>query len=144
MRRVFRNILNSDNGRTLAIVSSYRDKYKRLDARLLTMPEILQVAYEDIVVLSKSKDSVCEDDFTADNILRAILVMQIEGFSFQETTIRIAESVTLQTFCRLDGKKTIDHTLLCRAFHAIQDSTWKKLKHFLGIKIPPSAIKVRS
>jgi IS5 family transposase len=73
--------------------------------------------------------------------------MQIEGLSFRETTIRIAESETLQNFCRLFTKSTIDHTLLCRAFQAIQASTWEKLNRILGItmktegKINPAKIR---
>ena len=138
MRKIFHNIFSffftPEDEETLEIVSSYRDEYRRLDKILLSVAAILSIVHEDLSVLSTS-DSGRESDFTTENLFRAILVMQIEGLSFRETTIRIAESETLQKFCRLVNKKTIDHTLLCRAFQAIQGSTWEKLNQILGIKM---------
>ena len=73
--------------------------------------------------------------FSSDNLFRAILVMTIEGITYRETTIRIAESETLQNFCRLLQKSTIDYTLICRAFRVIRPETWEKSNRFFGIRM---------
>ncbi|MCP4556655.1 MAG: hypothetical protein GY836_14650, partial [Herbaspirillum sp.] len=73
-------------------------------------------------------------DFTSENPFRAILVMQREGFDYREASIRIAESETLQNFCRLLKKRTIDFTLLNKAFGAIRPETWEMMNHVLALK----------
>jgi hypothetical protein len=137
LRKIFHKIFSfffkSEEDDSLKVVSSYRDNYKRIDSLLSKLPEILSIVHADLSVLSQSKSKEREAEFSTENLFHALLVMQIEGLSFRETTIRITESETLQNFCRLFTKSTIDHTLLCRAFQAIQASTWEKLNRFLGI-----------
>ena len=50
-------------------------------------------------------------DFTSENLFRALIVMQQEGIGYREAMVRIAESETLQNFCRPIKKKSIDYTL---------------------------------
>jgi len=59
--------------------------------------------------------------------------MQREGFDYRHTSIRIAESETLQRFCRLLKKPTIDFTLLNKAFGAIRPETWERVNHVLAL-----------
>ena len=49
--------------------------------------------------------------------------MQREGLDYREASLRIAESETLQLFCRLLKKPTLDFTLLNKAFGALQCKT---------------------
>ena len=59
--------------------------------------------------------------------------MQREGLDYREASIRIAESETLQRFCRLLKKPTIDFTLLNKAFGALQPETWEMINHLLAL-----------
>ena len=59
--------------------------------------------------------------------------MQREGLDYRQASIRIAESETLQRFCRLLKKPTIDFTLLNKAFGAIQPETWERVNHVLAL-----------
>jgi IS5 family transposase len=59
--------------------------------------------------------------------------MQREGFDYRQASIRIAESETLQRFCRLLKKPTVDFTLLNKAFGAIQSETWERINHVLAL-----------
>jgi IS5 family transposase len=60
--------------------------------------------------------------------------MQREGLDYREASIRIAESDTLQNFCRLLKKRTLDFTLLNKAFGAIQAETWEMINHLLALE----------
>jgi IS5 family transposase len=137
MRQKHNNILtgffhNEEETKTLRIVQQYREEYKRVDEYLKKYPEILLAVHKDLQSLCKpdpKKDRT--PDFTSEQLFRAVLVMQIEALDYRETTVRIAESNTLQNFCRLFDKETINHSLICYAFKTITPETWKKInKHF--------------
>ena len=116
------------------IVLEYRDQYKTISEILDALPEILDMAHRDLEQLSKTTSRRGRKaDFTSENLFRAILVMQREGLEYRETSVRIAESETLQNFCRLLKKQTIDFTLLNKAFGALQPETWEMMNHVLGL-----------
>ena len=116
------------------IVRDYRQEYKAIDEVLGQHPEILGMVHGDLAKLSRAGSRRGRKaDFTSENLFRAILVMQREGFGYREASIRIAESETLQNFCRLIKKPTIDFTLLNKAFGAIQPETWEKMNHLLAL-----------
>jgi IS5 family transposase len=117
------------------IVREYRDEYKRLGQILDDHPEILEMAHRDLRQLSKATSRRGRKaDFTSENLFRAILVMQREGLDYRAASIRIAESETLQRFCRLLKKPTIDFTLLNKAFCALQAETWGTMNHLLALR----------
>ena len=122
---------NHQNG----IVRDYRDEYKRLSEILDKQPKILELVHRDLEQLSKATS--CrgrKPTFTSENLFRAILVMQREGLDYREASIRIAESETLQRFCRLLKKPTIDYTLLNKAFGVLQSETWEMINHLLALE----------
>jgi IS5 family transposase len=140
MRKIFQSILSifwssSDEEAPLQVVADYRDSYQRIDELLDSMPDLLEFVHSDLMRLSQNPKGGRQSDFTSEILFRAILVMQREGLTFRETTLRIAESETLQKFCRLWKKSSIDHTLLCRAFNAIQPETWEMINKLLGIQM---------
>ena len=98
------------------------------------MPNVLKLLHDDLAELSKATVKEREADFTTENLIRALLLMQTEGWNYREATIRIADSVFFQNFCRLLKKKTIDHTLLCKAFHAVKPETWETCNKLFGLK----------
>ena len=116
------------------IVREYRREYKRVSEILDRHPEILEMVHGDLAKLSKATSRRGRTaDFTSENLFRAILVMQREALDYREASVRIAESETLQNFCRLRSKSTIDFTLLNKAFGAIQAETWEKINHLLAL-----------
>lgn len=121
--------------RQTTIVRQYRDEYKTLSEILDRHPEILQLAHRDLQQLSQSTSRRGRKaDFTTENLFRAIIVMQREGLDYRETSVRIAESDTLQHFCRLLKKPTIDYTLLNKAFGVLQPETWDTMNHLLALR----------
>ena len=116
------------------IVRDYREEYKVVSEILDKHPEILEMAHRDLAKLSKATSRRGRKaDFTSENLLRAILVMQREGLDYREASIRIAESDTLQNFCRLIKKQSIDFTLLNKAYGAIRPETWEMMNHALAL-----------
>jgi IS5 family transposase len=114
-------------------VRYYRDLYKTFDDYLKKYPEIEQLAHEDLKGLCKN-DSTRDrtPEFTTQNLFRAVFVLRMEGLSLRDTEIAIAESVTLQRFCRLDKKETISFQLIDRAHLALSPQTWQSLNGFFA------------
>lgn len=126
----------SDDDRHLnKIVREYREQYKAIGRILDKSPRILDMVHRDLEKLSKATSRRGRKPlFTSENLFRAILVMQREGLDYREASVRIAESESLQNFCRLIKKCTIDFTLLNKAYGAIQPETWEAVNLLLGLK----------
>lgn len=115
-------------------VRDYRREYKTLSEILDRRPEILDLVHRDLERLSKATSQRGRKPiFTSENLFRAVLVMQREGLDYRQASVRIAESETLQQFCRLLKKPTIDFTLLNKAFAAIRPETWERINHLLAL-----------
>ncbi len=125
---------SDDDRQSTKIVREYRNEYKVIGEILGKHPEILAMVHRDLGKLGKATSRRGRKaDFTSENLFRAIIVMQREGLDYREASIRIAESDTLQNFCRLIKKRTIDFTLLNKAFGAIRPETWEMLNHVLAL-----------
>jgi len=70
--------------------------------------------------------------FTSDQLLRAILVMEIEGLPYRETVVRIDDSLFLRKFVRIYTGAVMDYSLLCKVYKAIPPETWKQMNQQLG------------
>jgi IS5 family transposase len=117
------------------IVREYRDEYKAIHEILDKRPEILEMVHRDLAKLSKATSQRGRKaDFTSENLFRAIVVMQREGLDYREASVRIAESDTLQNFCRLIKKQTMDFTLLNKAFGVLEPGTWEMMNHVLALR----------
>ena len=125
---------SDDDQHQTKIVREYRQEYKVVSEILDKYPKILDMAHRDLAKLSKATSRRGRTaDFTSENLLRAILVMQREGLDYREASVRIAESDTLQDFCRLIKKRTLDFTLLNKAYGALRPQTWEMMNHVLGL-----------
>ena len=115
-------------------VRDYRNEYKTLSEILDSHRVVLDLVHRDLEQLSQATSRRGRKPiFTSENLFRAIVVMQREGLDYRQASIRIAESETLQRFCRLLKKPTIDFTLLNKAFAAIQPETWERVNHVLAL-----------
>jgi hypothetical protein len=154
MRRKSKNILpgffqnEQTDDKALKNVRHYRDVYKTLDEYLVKYPEIEQLAHDALKSLCKPGSSrEREPDFTTQNLFRAVLVARMENLPWREATVAIAESVTLQKFCRLFKKESINHHLLCQAAGHCDPEMWANVNTFLAHrmvveeKITPQTIR---
>jgi IS5 family transposase len=116
------------------VVRDYRAKYKALSQVLDGHPEVLDAVHEDLKALSTSNRKGRKGDYTSENILRALLVMAVEGLDYRETVVRIGGDVFLQEFCRLRKKAVMDFGFLDKCHLAIRPETWRKINQLLGRK----------
>ena len=114
----------------LAIVSEYRGEYKAISGILDEHPEILEMAHQDLEQLSKATTKRGRKaEFTSENLLRAVIVMQREGWDYREATVRIAESNMLQNFCRLRREANAE-------FHSVKQGVWRNSARDVGTDEP--------
>jgi IS5 family transposase len=123
----------NDNGLP-KVVREYRAKYKLLSQVLDENLEILDAVHEDLKKLSTPNRRGREGDYTTENILRALVVMSVEGLPYRETVIQIGGDEFLQDFVRLRKKAVMDFTFLSKCFSAIRPETWRKVNLLLGRK----------
>jgi IS5 family transposase len=116
----------------LKVTRDYHQKYEAVDRMLAETPKILTVFHRDVSrVLSKAGRQRTAH-FTSDQLLRAILVMEIEGLPYRETVVRIDDSQFLRRFVRVYDGVMMDHSLLCRAYKAVSPEAWQEMNRLLG------------
>jgi transposase, IS5 family len=114
--------LNFARASSLQIVNEYREKYEALSAILDDNLNLLLPAHQDWVeLLSTSEEG--RDGYTSEQLLRALVVMFLEGKSYRNTVILIDNSEFLQYFVRLGVKETMDYTFLNKAYNALRSTT---------------------
>jgi transposase, IS5 family len=116
------------------VVREYRATYRAMSQVLDGHPEVLDAVHEDLKSLSTPNRKGRRGDYTSENILRALVVMAVEGLDYRETVVRIGGDVFLQEFCRLRKKPVMDFGFLNKCFLAIGPETWRTLNRLLGRK----------
>ena len=107
---------------SLKVVLEYRQKYEALSEVLDANPELLTRAHGDWArLLSTSPEG--RSGYTSEQLLRALLVMFLEGDSYRDVVIRIDTSEFLRHFVRLGWKATMDFTFLSKALGALSAET---------------------
>lgn len=116
------------------VVLEYEEKYDRISALLDENPLFVDLIHRDLKPLSKDRPQNRRGrnaDFTSENILRALIVHQIEGTSLRDTVVRISHSPFLQQFLRLGVRRVMDFTFLDKCFKLIEAETWTRLNEAL-------------
>jgi len=114
------------------VIRDYRARYRAISQVLDDNPNILAAVHEDILKLSEGDSQGREGDFTSENILRALVVQDMEGLPFREAVIRIGGDGFLQDFLRMRKKAVMDFTFLDKCFLAIRPETWRRVNELLG------------
>ena len=94
--------------------------------------EILEAVHRDLQGLSRGDRRGRRGDFTAENILRALVVQHLEGLPFRETVIRIGGDHFRQDFLRMRKKAVMDYSFLDKCFLAIRPQTGRQINHSLA------------
>lgn len=83
------------------VVRDYRARYRTISQVLDENPKILDLVHEDLKQLSNGDGDGREGDYTSENILRALVVQDLEGLPFRDAVIRIGSDLFLQNFARM-------------------------------------------
>jgi IS5 family transposase len=116
----------------LKVTRDYHEKYSAVDRILAETPEILHVFHRHVSKTLSKASSRRRATFTSDQLLRAILVMEIEGLPYRETIVRIDDSHFLRRFVRVHSGPVMDYTLLCKTYKAVPPRAWKQMNRRLG------------
>ena len=116
---------------SIKIDQEYRAQYEALSRLLDDNPELLSLAHRDWKCLL-STSSKGRDGYTSEQLLRALIVMFVEGCSYRDTIIRIDTSEFLQYFVRLGVWPTMDFTFLNRAMGTLSDATIGQMNRVLA------------
>jgi len=94
-------------------------------------PEILNLVYRDIVAEVRSDTG--RPGLTAENALRALIVKQMNGFSYEELAFHLGDSRTYSAFCRLPwlDEKPVSGSALCDVINRIQPNTLEAINRVL-------------
>ena len=114
----------------IKVGQDYRAKYEALSLLLDANPQLLTLAHRDWAwLLSTSAQG--RDGYTSEQLLRALLVMFIEGDGYRDVIVRIDTSEFLQYFVRLGVRSTMDFTFLNKAFCTLSAQTLETMNHIV-------------
>jgi IS5 family transposase len=119
-------------GSHLKVTVQYYERYTVINQILLDVPEVLAAFHAEA---SKPLEVACRKRrarFTSDQLLRAILVMEIEELSYRDTTIRIDDSEFLRRFVGIHYGPVMDYSTLAKIYKTIRPETWKTINRLLG------------
>lgn len=114
------------------VIRDYRARYRTISQVLDKNPQIVDLVHQDVKELSRGGRHGRKGDFTSENILRALIVQDIEGLPFREAVVRIGGDGFLQDFARMRKKAVMDFTFLDKCSLAIRPETWKRVNELLG------------
>ncbi len=108
-----------------------RAKELRAIAGLLDAhPTVAELVWQDLApngLLNKTG----AEGLSAEQILRALIVKQLNGFSYRELAFHLADSATYRKFCQLDWSQTPSRSALSACIKAIRYGTLEAINHLL-------------
>lgn len=107
------------------------EELKRISDILDQHPIISQMVWQDLTQGVENRQSGAHG-MSADQVLRAAIVRQIEGFSYDELAFHLLDSRCYRKFCRIGvAHKGFRKSALCRAIKAITDQTWEAINRII-------------
>jgi IS5 family transposase len=93
-----------------------------------SMPIITDMVLQDLTHGGKNRTTGAQG-MTAEQVLRAAIIKQSEGYSYEELSFHLADSQTYRNFCRIGiTHKGFKKSALCKNIKAISPQTWEKIK----------------
>jgi IS5 family transposase len=94
-------------------------------------PIINEMAFNDLTRNVNNKGTgAC--GMTAEQVVRAAVIKQAEGYSYQGLAFHIVDSTTYRRFCRIGiNDKGFGKSALCNNIKALSPETWEAINHVL-------------
>jgi IS5 family transposase len=120
----------------LKVTRDYYQKYSAINEILRVNPRILEAFHKDACRgLGRARrrgGRSRRSTFTSEQLLRAIVVMEIEELSYRAATIRIDDSVFLRRFVGIPTGPVMDFSTLQKVYKVIAPETWQSINVLLG------------
>ena len=105
---------------------------ERISQILDSIPTIVDMVLQDLTHGVKHSNCGAEG-MTAEQVLRAAIIKQTEGFSYNELAFHIVDSNTYRNFCRIGlVDKGFKKSALCKNIKALSPETWESINRLLG------------
>lgn len=124
--------LNFCPSSSLKVVREYRAKYEAMGRLLEENPRVLALAHRDFCRYLTTSSGGRSGQYTSEQIVRALIVMFVEGDSFRDAVIRIDTSEFLRDFVGLGVRPMMDFSFLSKAHSALSPRTWEAMNAALA------------
>ena len=75
--------------------------------------------------------NVGANGMTAEQVIRAAIIKQIDGYSYRELAFHLADSRAYSRFCRIGIGKSFKKSVLQKGIKAISEETWEQINRVL-------------
>ena len=93
-------------------------------------PTVAELVWQDLAPRGLLKDTGAEG-LSAEQVLRALLIKQLNGFSYRELAFHLADSVTYRRFCQLGWHQVPSKSVLAACIKAIPAATLERINRVL-------------
>jgi hypothetical protein len=124
------------------IVVAYRQKYAAISQVLEANPRLLTRVHNDLAGTVSLSEEGRRSGYTSEQVLRALVVMFVEGDSYRRVVIRVANSEFLQNFVKLELGSMMGFSFLCKAYGAIAPETWQATHPVPRNRVPRNPRKI--
>jgi IS5 family transposase len=95
------------------------------------LPEATTLVHADLV-RPGTKPGKGRKGLTAEQVLRAMLIKQMNGFSYEQLAFHMADSTSYRWFCRIGiGERGPKKSTLQKAIKRVQGNTWERVNKML-------------
>jgi IS5 family transposase len=113
----------------------HADELRVIGSVLDEHPEIGALAWEDLRSQPALKETGAQG-ISAEQVVRALIIKQMNGFSYRELAFHLADSASYRSFCRLGWRHNPSKTVLAACIKAIRSETLEAINRILvGIAI---------
>lgn len=109
------------------IEHAHAREFKQMSEVLDALPEAVQAVHADLLRRAGKRVDAEKgrDGMTAEQVLRALVVKQMNGFSYEELAFHLADSNTYRAFCRFGiDEKPLTKSTLQKNIKCIREETW--------------------
>lgn len=89
---------------------------------------IYDLALQDIGIAGNDSGA---NGMTAEQVIRAVIIKQIEGYSYRELAFHLADSQAYGQFCKIGIGKPFKKSALQKAIKTISEETWERIHRLL-------------
>ena len=94
-------------------------------------PTIAKMVWQDLTCNLKGNTSGA-NGMTAEQVIRAAIIKQMEGFSYEDLAFHLLDSVSYRSFCRIGfADKGFQKSALCHNIKSITAETWESINRIL-------------
>ena len=93
-------------------------------------PTVAQLVWQELTPKGQLNDTGAQG-LSAEQVLRALVIKQLNGFSYRQLAFHLADSATYRKFCQLGWDQTPTKSVLATCIKAIQADTLEQINRLL-------------